>query len=590
MRVQFDKRWEKNYDFTDRQTERTGYPSIDRPWLKYYSEEALNAVLPECTIYEYLWEKNKEHLDDVALNYYDRKITFKDLFEQIENVAKSFINIGVRENDIVTLAVLACPETVICLYALNKIGAVSNMINVLSSADEYVDYINEVESKVFVCWKTFYNVASDKFAETGVKKIVIIDPGNYLPFYKKIAYILKDKERMEYTDKIISWKDFVSLGKKALIVENSFSAGQPCVIAHTGGTTGEPKSVVLSNKSLNSVAMQYELTFSYKRGETLMDLIVPFVIYGIGTNIHMPLSLGLTVILIPFFKPEEIPGFFVHYKPNVVASIPAYWTPLLLDKKIKRDKTDFSELRLAAAGGDGMTVEIEDVMNTFFKTHNSKAVMINGYGMTELCSAAITNFSFAVRRGSIGIPMPVNIVKIVEPETEKELKYNEIGEICICSPCPMIGYYKNREATNELIRIHSDGLRWVHSGDLGYVDEDGFVFITGRMKRIILTSYTEIPSKIFPDRIEKVIMQHPDVFQCCVVSDPHPQYRFVTKAHIVLRKRNEKDKKEIEKEVRQICMDNLPEYSVPFSYYFRESLPLTAVGKVDWMALEKECQ
>lgn len=562
----------------------TGYSSIDKPWLKYYSEEAINAPLPECTIYEYLWENNKEHLEDIALNYYDRKLTFGELFNRIDDAARSFISIGVRAGDIVTFAVLACPETVISFYALNKIGAISNMINVLSTADEYVDYINEVGSKVLVCWEPFYKTAIMKLNETNVDTVIVINPGNYLPFSKRILLSIKKKSRIMYSNKIIDWNRFIILGKNVLVPQLSFSSEEPCVIAHTGGTTGEPKSVLLSNKSVNSVALQYEKTFFHERGEKLLNLIVPFVIYGVGTNIHMPLCLGLTVILVPFFKSEEIPGFFIHYKPNIVASIPAYWTPLLLDRKIR--KSDFSNLRLAASGGDGMTLEIEDQMNAFFKTHNSEAIMINGYGMTELCSAAITNYSFAVKRGSIGIPMPINSVKIVNPETHEEQKYNVIGEICIYSPCSMIGYYKKSKETDELIKVHSDGLRWLHSGDLGYIDEDGFVFITGRIKRIILTSYTEIPSKIFPDRIEKIIMQHPQVFQCCVVSDPHPKYRFVTKAYIVLKKGNREKEKVIQEEIEKLCIDNLPEYSVPFSYSFKETLPLTAVGKVDWRELE----
>ena len=564
----------------------TGYPSIDKPWLKHYSREMLNICLPEYTVYEYLWKNNKNHLDDIALNYYDREITFGELFNRIDDVAKSFISIGVGKGDVVTFAVLACPETVISFYALNKIGAIPNMVNVLSSADEYVDYINEVESKIMVCWEPFYKVVTEKLNETNINTVIVINPSNYLPFSKKIMFAIGKKWHITYSDKIINWNQFIILGKNVSLPKISFSSEEPCVIAHTGGTTGEPKSVLLSNKSVNSVAAQYDKTFVHERREKLLDLIVPFVIYGIGTNIHMPLCLGLTVILVPFFKPEEIPGFFIHYKPNIVASIPAYWTPLLLSKKIK--KSDFSNLRLAAAGGDGMTLEIEDQMNAFFKTHNSEAILINGYGMTELCSAAITNYSFAVKRGSIGIPMPINSVKIVKAGTYEEQKYNETGEICIYTPCPMIGYYKKLKETNELIKVHPDGLSWTHSGDLGYVDEDGFVFITGRIKRIILTSYTEIPSKIFPDRIEKVIMRHPQVFQCCVVSAPHPKYQFVTKAYIVLKKGNEEKEKVIQEEIKRLCTDNLPEYSIPFSYSFKESLPLTAVGKVDWKTLEKE--
>lgn len=566
----------------------TGYPSIDKPWLKYYSKEAINALLPECTIYENLWENNKDHLDDIALIYFGKKITYGEMFENIDKAAKAFSAIGVKKGDIVTFAVLACPETIFSFYALNKIGAVANMVNVLSSASDFKKYINEVNSKVFVCWNVFYKTATEMIKETSAKKVVVIEPTNYLPPIKKFLLNLKKKPTVKYSDSVINWNSFINNGNNVNLPSITFQPNDICVMAHTGGTTGEPKGVLLTNESVNSVAVQYDKTCPHKRQEVLLDLIVPFVIYGIGTNIHMPLCLGLTVALIPFFKPEQIPDFFIHYKPNIVASIPSYWTPLLQSRKMR--KADLSNLRLAAAGGDGMTLEIEKKMNEFFKEHNSNAVMINGYGMTELCSTATTNYNFAHKENSIGIPMPFNLVKIVEQDTCKELKYGEIGEICIYSPYPMRGYYNNDEATKEILKMHNDGKCWVHSGDLGYVDDDGFVFITGRIKRIILTSYTEIPSKIFPDQIEKVIMTHPAVFQCCVVSDPHPKYRFVTKAYIVLYEEYCERADDIRTEIEQLCKRNLPDYSIPFSYCFKKALPLTAVGKVDYRALEKEAE
>lgn len=563
----------------------TGYPSIDKPWLKFYSEEAIKATIPECSIYEYLWENNKEHLKDFALNYFDKKMTYGELFEEIDKAAKAFSALGVKKGDIVTFAALSCPETVFALYALNKIGAIPNMVNVLSSADDFKRYINEVDSKVFVCWNVFYNTATEKLNETSAKVVVVIEPSNYLPSVKKALFKLKKSPKINYSNTILNWNAFINQGKTACLESVHVSADSTCVIAHTGGTTGEPKGVLLSNKAINAVALQFDNASEHYRQEIYMNLIVPFVIYGIGVNLHMPLCLGMTVVLIPFFKPEEVPNFFLHYKPNLVISIPSYWAPLLTSKKARR--ADFSFLRIAGAGGDGLTVELQNQLDDFLSSHNSKALIHNGYGMTEVCASAICAWDYAVREGSIGIPMPYNNVKIVEPETDNELGYGEIGEVCISSPSVMLGYYKNEQATNELIRKHSDNCKWVHSGDLGYIDEDGFVFLTGRIRRIILTSYTEIPSKIFPDQIEKVILKHPAVFQCCVVSDPHPKYKFVTKAHIVLRD-GFTIQEEIQTQIIKLCKENLPDYSIPFSFCFRDELPLTAVGKVDWRKLEEE--
>lgn len=406
-----------------------------------------------------------------------------------------------------------------------------------------------------------------------------------MPPIKKLLVKLKKRDKQPEGNGVLNWDQFLKEGANYDAHVLPVKPNAPCLMAHTGGTTGEPKGVLLSNEAINAVALQYCSAYEHKRQETYMDLIVPFVIYGVAVNIHMPLCMGLRTVLIPFFKPEEIPGFFLHYKPNIISSIPAYWTPLLNDKKAQ--KADLSYIRIAGAGGDGMTVEIEQQMNDFFKAHGSDAVMLNGYGLSELCSTATCCFDRAARTGSIGIPQPLTTVKIVEPETEREITYGEIGEICIKSPSLMIGYYKNEEATNQMVKVHADGEKWVHTGDLGYMDADGFVFLTGRIRRIILTAYTEIPSKIFPDRIEKVIMQHPAVFQCCVVSELHPEYKAVTCAHIVLRPEFTANAN-LEEEINDLCHRNLPDYSCPFSYCFRESLPLTAVGKVDWRRLEEE--
>lgn len=562
----------------------TGYASIDKPWLKYYTDEAINAKLPECTVYEYLWENNKEHLDDVAIEYFGRKISYRKLFESIDRTAAAFAALGVRKGDIVSLAVLASPETVFSFYALDRLGAVCNFMNVLSSADEFEAYLNEAESKVLVCWNTFYKTATEKLSNTAVKKVVVVDPLSYLPPVKSFLTRFKSPRQNISDDIAIKWSSFLSAGLGKIYTVSQYTANTPCVMAHTGGTTGIPKGVVLSDDAINMVAFQQKHARDHTRQEVFLDLIVPFVIYGLGVNIHTPLSLGFKLVLVPFFKPEEIPNFFLKYKPNTIISIPSYWIPLLSSGKL--ENADLSHIKLAAAGGDGMTLELENKLNDFLQKHGSDAKILNGYGLTEVCSASVASAMYARKLGSVGQPYIHNQIKIVEPNTTKELKYNQQGEICINSPCMMLGYYRNEKATADMVKVHPDGLKWVHTGDLGHIDEDGFLFLTGRIRRIILTSYTEIPSKIFPDYIEEVISRHPSVKQCCVISEPHPKYEKVAGAYIVLTFKQEADKQFVEGEIKQLCEKELPEYSRPFFYHFVDALPLTPVGKVDYRRLE----
>lgn len=563
----------------------TGYASIDMPWLKYYTTEAITAKLPECTIYEYLWENNKEHLDDIAIEYFGRKISYRKLFENIDRTAAAFAALGVCKGDIVSLAVLASPETVFSFYALDRLGAVCNFINVLSSADEFVAYLNEAESKILVCWDTFYKTATEKLSNTEVTKVVVIDPLSYLPPVKSFLARFKSHQQNISDAIAIKWSDFLSAGHGMVYTINRYAVNTPCVMAHTGGTTGMPKGVVLSDDAINMVAFQQKHARNHTRQEVFLDLIVPFVIYGLGVNIHTPLSLGFKLVLVPFFKPEEIPNFFLKYKPNIIISIPSYWIPLLSSNKL--ENADLSHIKLAAAGGDGMTLELENMLNDFLEQHGSDAKILNGYGLTEVCSASVASAMYARKLGSVGQPYIHNQIKIVEPNTTNELKYNQQGEVCINSPCMMLGYYKNEDATAEMIKVHPDGLKWVHTGDLGHIDEDGFLFLTGRIRRIILTSYTEIPSKIFPDYIEEVISRHPSVKQCCVISEPHPMYEKVAGAYIVLASKQGTDKQFVEEQIKQLCENELPEYSRPFFYHFVDALPLTPVGKVDYRRLEE---
>lgn len=563
----------------------TGFASIDKPWLKYYTEEAINSEPPHCTVYEYLWENNKDHLSDVAIEYFGRKISYKRLFEYIDRTAAAFAALGVRKGDIVSLAVLASPETVFSFYALDRLGAVCNFMNVLSSADEFEAYLNEAESKILVCWNTFYKTATEKLSNTEVEKVVVIDPLSYLPPIKSFLVHFKSPPQNITDSIVISWSSFLSAGRGKMYTSSQYSANSPCVMAHTGGTTGMPKGVVLSDDAINMVAFQQKHARAHTRQEVFLDLIVPFVIYGLGVNIHTPLSLGFKLVLVPFFKPEEIPGFYLKYKPNIIISIPSYWLPLLSSDKLKN--ADLSCIKLAAAGGDGMTLELENKLNDFLEQHGSTAKILNGYGLTEVCSASVASAMYARKLGSVGQPYIHNQLKIVEPNTTTELKYDQQGEICINTPCMMLGYYKNEKATADMVKVHPDGLKWVHTGDLGHIDEDGFLFVTGRIRRIILTSYTEIPSKIFPDYIEEVISRHPSVKQCCVISEPHPKYEKVAGSYIVLASGQATDNMSVEEEIKQLCKNELPEYSRPFFYHFVDELPLTPVGKVDYRRLEE---
>ena len=566
----------------DQRSQLTGYPSIDKPWLKYYSDEAINAQLPECTMYEYLWESNKDHLEDVALTYFNKKITYGEMFAMIDKTARAFLSIGVQSGDVVTVLMLNQPEMVYMLYGLNKIGAVCCVVNVLSSEKELIHYLSEGKSKYFVALDVFFEKSYQAAKQYGVNKLIHVALWQSLGFMKNKLYRLKVKAPDYSDDFIMSWSDFIKGGSTIdKVTPARFERGKCTVIGHTGGTTGTPKGVMLTDYAFNSVFEQEKWMFERRPNDSLMDMIVPFAIYGLASNIHIAMCFGVQLILIPKVDPEKTDELLLKYKPNHVASIPSYWTAIPKSKKLK----DVSWLRTAVAGGAGMNNELETSLNDFFSSHGSPAYVTNGYGMSEVCGAACMQTKNSSDVGSVGIPLCKTVVAAFEPETTNEKKYGEIGELCIKSPCMMLGYVGNKEETAQVMKRHKDGV-WIHTGDLGYVTDSGAVYVKGRIKRVYITQHNGVVSKIFPDRIEQTILAHQQVEECCAICITQKDGTYLPVAYLALKEKGE-DYAKVQEEVSALCKRDLPEYAQPVRYIFLDVLPKTAVGKVDYRALEK---
>lgn len=568
--------------------ELTGYPSIDKPWLKYYSEEAINADLPNCSLYEYLWENNKDYLNEYALNYFGRKITYKALFENIDVVAKGFVAQGVKAGDVCTVVSLSSVTSVLCFYALNKIGAVPNYVNVLASEEELQKYFSETQSGVIVSLDLFAEKVVHAAKKAGAKRVIVYSLAEWMPEPVKLGFIYKmrklNKEFL-HDDVVVEWRDFLASAKRIkediTCKKDADSLG---LLAHTGGTTGFPKSVLLSDNALNAVACQYKLCMEHKRGEVFLNVIIPFVVYGTLTCMHMPLCLGLCVVLIPKFETKDWVEYIKKYEPAHIASIPSYVEPILHDKKFV--DVDMSCVKTLAVGGDGMNEKLENELNLFLQNHHSEAKILKGYGMTEVCATAVTCYNNINKAGSVGIPLVKNNVLIYDNEQRKECKYNEKGEVCLSCASTMIEYRNNEKEMINLIKKHENGENWIHTGDLGYVDEDGFLFLVGRMKRMMMILGPEgMKYKVYPQMIEEQISKVNEVQAVCVVS-VETEKNSVVKAYVVLKENYEKAVA-VEKKIQKMCTEELPDYMCPQYYEFLEELPLTAAGKVDYKALEE---
>lgn len=580
----------------DKDKKITGYASIDKPWQKYYSKEAITASIPELTAYQYMVSQNKDNLSTKAIMYYGKKISYKNYIDMIDETSRRLYNLGVTEGEVVTVMSVANPELEILFYALNKLGAVINLIDVRSDYKQIKKYLMEVKSSEVVVMDNFLpefdKCMEDEDIDNIVENVITLSPYNSVLFPFNVLAEKKSRkedntlyskiDEIKKKNKYMTWNDLMSVHKYRYPRYPRYKKNMVAALVHTGGTTGVPKTVKLSNENFNAMAIQYKsLNANYNKGDTFLNGIVPFVAYGIVVTIHMPMCLGMTNIIAPILSPKEFTEFMIKYKPNHTITVPTYVEHFVHDRKA--DSMNWKCLKNLGIGGDYFPEQSEIYVNEFLKNHGSSSIAEKGYGMTENSSTAGVCLVGVNKTNSLGIPLPLNTYGIFERGTDKELKYGEEGEICITGPTEMLGYLDNEEEEGKVIKIHSDGKKWIHSEDVGIIDEDGFLFFKGRYKRLIPHG----GFKLYPSYIEGVIMKHPDIDNCCVISIPDKVYGASPEAHVVIKKDSMSELKKLKEELIKLCQDKLPSYSQPEDFIFEEDLPLTSVGKVDYKKVEK---
>ncbi len=562
----------------------TGYPSIDKPWLKYYTEEALQQMLKPNTIFGHMYERNREHLDDIALMYFERKITYGQLFQQIESCAHSLTALGVKTGDIVTIQTLAIPQTVILLYALSRVGAVANLIFITSTESEVNHFLKHTESKLYFVLDGVYQQFSSVLSGTQVEKVILLGVDTEMDVLTRLAYRLTNCSKTAYSGNVLSWKQFMKLESEHY-ADAAVDENRPVAMVYTGGTTGISKAVVLSNRSINALAFQYERAgMGFVRQDVFMDSLPPFVAFGISVSLHLPLCVGVKTVLIPDPTANSAAKGFMKYKPNYYVAgcvqIEAIFT------QPKAQKMDFSFLKLLATGGDALPAVREQYINNFLNMHCNKTVVVQGYGMTELAATVCTGIPNALCFGTCGVPLPDTNVKIVDTDTGDELGYGQLGEVCICAPSAMLGYFKEDTETANILRLHHDGQWWIHTGDIGSMDINGFLTIAGRIKRIIVTFKATVWRKIFPKLLEEKLEKLPGVQSAVIVGDSDRPEDCDLVAFIV----SNLDHPVTEEALRNFAAEHFADFEQPARYHFLTELPRTQLGKVDYRALEREAQ
>ncbi len=561
--------------------------SKNSPWLKFYQEENIPTHIdfPDCSMVDMVMQSAEKWPDNTAYTYYGHKVTYKNFVKKIEKTARALKNYGVKEGDRVTICMPNTPEGITMVYAVNMVGAVCNMVHPLSSEKELEYYIKVAESKYVLVIDAVFDKVYRLRDTAQLERIIVVRPSDGLGILKKRLYntLHIKKVRLPSNDnRVVLWEDFIA---NSYFYQGNYheerSGKDPAVIMYSGGTTGAPKAVLLSNRNINAESTcDAVMIRQVVPGATVLSILPIFHCFGLGICIHTPLCKGMGCILIPAFSHKQFAEIIKKNNPNFIVGVPTLFEALT-NTKLRRD--DLESVTAVICGGDSLDHNLRDKVNDFLKNHGSDAKIRVGYGLTEGSGAVCLSPEHIFADGIIGVPLPETGFKIVKNNTFKEQPIGEEGEICISGPLVMAGYIGDDSETAQALRRHDDGKTWLHTGDLGYVGEDGLVYFAQRLKRIIVSS----GYNIYPTHLESIINSHEAVLTSIVIGIDHHYKGQVPKAFIVL-KSGYRPGKRLEREIRELLERNVPIYALPAAYEFRDKLPQTKVGKVAFTELEKE--
>lgn len=559
---------------------------VKAPWVDSLGDLPHHLEYPDCSMISLIEKRAQENPDLDAYIFFGKKTSYGRMMDDINQCAKGLKAIGVKKGDRVTVALPNCPQGVTIFYAINMIGAVASMIHPLSSEKEIEFFINDSKSVMAITLDQFYGKFDAIRKNVCIRNLVITSIKDVVSLPVKIGYNLTEGRKHDKVPKdadIILWKDLMGKGRTYVgEYRDENDAGDASVVLYSGGTTGLNKGILLSSYNFNALAMQTAgVNPNYKVGDRMLTVMPIFHGFGLGISVHTILVHGGCCILVPRFTPQSYAKLMMKYKCNYIAGVPALFEALI--RMPKMENVDLSFLKGMFSGGDSLSIELKKKVDNYLYEHNSSIQVREGYGTTECVTASCLTPIHTAVEGSIGLPMPDMFYKIVEPGTENELPYGETGEICLAGPTVMLGYLDQPEETANTLRTHADGMTWVHTGDLGSMDDRGFVYFKQRLKRMIITN----GYNVYPSQLENAFDAHEKVHMSCIIGVPDPIKKQKVKAFIML-KPGIKPSDDVKSELMEYAKKNISKYALPYDIEFREDLPKTLVGKVAYRKLEEE--
>ena len=560
--------------------------TVKTPWYPYMEGVPAHLDYFKGSLFEMVASIAARYPKYVAFDFMGKSTTYAKMVKNIEQCAKALKTIGIRKGDCVTIALPNCPQAIYAFYAINLVGGIASMVHPLSSEKEIEFYLNESHSVTVITLDQFYGKIEAIRKNTGIVNVIIARIKDELSKPIRAGYMITEGYKIAKIPDdapVIRWKDFMKLSKCCFYnykVERGDN--DPAVILYSGGTTGTTKGIVLTNRNFNALAEQViAANPMFRPGDRMLAAMPVFHGFGLGVCIHTMLAKGGRCVLVPRFTPKSYSKLITRNKCNFIAGVPTLYEAML--RLPNMNKADLSHLKGVFSGGDSLSVELKKKMDQFLADHKAPIKIREGYGTTECVTASCLTPVSLQKEGSIGIPFPDTYYKIVKPGTEEEVPYGEEGEIVLAGPTVMAGYYGKPEETAKTLRKHADGMTWLYTGDLGSMDDQGFIYFKGRIKRMIITS----GYNVYPAQLENILDAHEKVQMSCIIGVPDPYKMQKIKAFVMLRP-GIAPSEETKEELLAYCRKHIAKYAMPYDIEVRDELPKTLVGKVAYRVLEEE--
>ncbi|MDR1747808.1 MAG: acyl--CoA ligase [Spirochaetaceae bacterium] len=557
-----------------------------QPWLNHFGETPRTLHYPDLSMYGMVKQSCDQYPGTKGLFFFGKKTRRAVLDRRIVHMSRAFARIGIAKGDIVLICLPNIPQAVVTFYALNRLGAIPAPIHPLSAPAEIETFAKLISAKAAVTLDGFYPRFAEIQASAGVEKVIVCSLKTEMGLFTGIGFSLSQGRKIQavpYSDRVLNWAELES---RAEFVElekpDPIGADEMALILFSGGSTGEPKAIMLSNRNRNALSLQMNAAGGpIMPDEKMLSILPVFHGFGFAVGIHAILINGGTCILVPKFKAQTLSDLIKKYRPQFMAGVPTLFDVLGSDTKF--NKIPLDSFKGIFCGGDSLSPEIKKRFDAVLRKGGSRVMLREGYGLTESVTACAIVPRNEYRERTFGIPCPDNWLKVVKAGTEVECSVMEDGEICVSGPTLMLGYYNDPAATADVLKKHSDGRLWLHTGDIGCMDADGFFYFKQRAKRVIKTSGIAV----YPSQIEDVLNRHPSVRISCVIGIPHESQCEVPKAYIVLNDGYE-GTEELKQDIIASCKNQLITYSRPRSIEFVDKMPMTRVGKVAFRELEEQ--